>query len=143
MVRATHAVLMAEDGTIRIGDPTTEERIVAHFREVAEPEFECVMVGPDQSFRNVTRGAEGFLHAFADWFSPFDEFRIVVEETFDAGDDQVVDLVHQTGKTTRGGVEVETEGAAVWSFRGRALHRVEFHLDREAALRSAGLGEDP
>jgi hypothetical protein len=36
-------------------------------------------------------------------------------------------------------VEIETAGAAVWHVRGGRLHRVEFHLDREAALRAAGL----
>ncbi len=43
------------------------------------------------------------------------------------------------GRTKTGGVEVEAPGAAVWTVVDGRVRRVEFHLDREAALRSAGL----
>jgi hypothetical protein len=51
----------------------------------------------------------------------------------------VIDFVRQTAITARGGVPVETLGAGVWRFREGRLAQVEFHLDREEALRSAGL----
>jgi ketosteroid isomerase-like protein len=136
-VRAIHEVLMGPKGAIR--DAPEEVALIAEvLRQVAEPQFECAMIGPDESFQNVERGTEGFFSAWTDWLSPFEEFRIEVERTIDAGED-VVDLVRQVARTVRGGVPVETEGAAVWRFRSGRLQRVEFHLDRAAALRIAGL----
>jgi ketosteroid isomerase-like protein len=137
-LRAIHEVLMAEDGTIPAQSP---EQVLEILRDVAEPEFECRMIGPDVSFQREASGPEGFLSAWADWTSPFEDFRIEVEGIFDAGD-QVVDFVRQTARTKRGGVPIETRGAGVWTFREGRLASVEFHLDRERALRSAGLDPD-
>jgi ketosteroid isomerase-like protein len=134
-LKAIHEVLIGEDGAIATGSP---EQVLGVFREVAEPEFECRMVGPDLAFQGAEAGPEGFLRAWAEWLSPFEDYRIEVEETIDAGE-VLVDLVHQTARTKRGGVPVETRGAAVWRFRGGRLTGVEFHLDRETAFRSAGL----
>jgi hypothetical protein len=39
--------------------------------------------------------------------------------------------------TRHDAVEIEQPSAAVWKFRGDELYRVEFHLDRRAAERSA------
>jgi hypothetical protein len=36
---------------------------------------------------------------------------------------------------------VEAEGAVVFSFRAGKLARLEFHLDRERAMKAAGLAE--
>ena len=51
----------------------------------------------------------------------------------------MVSLVRLCGKTKTGGVDVEAAAAAVWTVVDGRLDRVEFHLDREAALRAAGL----
>jgi ketosteroid isomerase-like protein len=134
-LKAIHGVLMDEEGAIATGSP---EQVLEVFREVAEPEFTCRMVGPDLAFQGTEAGPEGFLRAWAEWLSPFEDYRIEVEETVEAGD-VLIDLVHQTARTKRGGVPVETRGAAVWRFHGGRLAGVEFHLDREAAFRSAGL----
>jgi ketosteroid isomerase-like protein len=50
-----------------------------------------------------------------------------------------VSLVKITGRTQTGGVELSQPAAAVWTVRGGKLARAEFHLDRERALRAAGL----
>jgi ketosteroid isomerase-like protein len=143
-LQAIHEVLMGDDGSI---PAESLEQVLELFRNVAEPDFVCRMVGPDLSFVGEEKGAEGFLKAWADWTSPFEEFRIEVERVIEAGD-HMIDFVRQTAVTKRGGVPVETLGAGVWMFREGRLSKVEFHLDREAALRSAGLdpalaGEEP
>jgi ketosteroid isomerase-like protein len=134
-LEAIHEVLIGADGSI---PAQSLEQVLDLFREVAEPEFVCRMVGPDLSFVGEEKGAEGFLKAWADWTSPFEEFRIEVERVIDAGS-HMIDFVRQTAVTKRGGVPVQTLGAGVWTFREGRLSRVEFHLDRDAALRSAGL----
>jgi ketosteroid isomerase-like protein len=51
----------------------------------------------------------------------------------------VVSLVAMSGRTKTGGVDVEAAAAAVWTVVDGRLQRVEFHLDRESAIRAAGL----
>jgi uncharacterized protein len=110
------------------------------FMELAEPEFEVVMVGPEYSSARLEEaGLDGFVAAWRDWTSAFESFRIEVEEMVDAGDN-VVSLVRQIGIPKGAHAEIETQGAAVWMIREGRLRRVEFHLDRNAALRAAGLG---
>ena len=132
---AIHEVLIGPDSLI---PAESLEQVLEVLREVAEPDFVCRMIGPDGQFVGEDTGPEGVLAAWGDWTSPFEEFRIVVERTIDAGE-HLVDLVRQTGLTTRGGVPIETKGAAVWTFREGRLARAEFHLDRAEALRAAGL----
>jgi len=60
------------------------------------------------------------------------------EEMIDAGD-QVVSLVAMKGTTRTGGAEISAPGAAVWTVVDGRVRRVEFHLDRNAALRAAGI----
>jgi ketosteroid isomerase-like protein len=98
-----------------------------------------VMVGPQYVGQAIERsGADGFREAWADWTSPFESFTVDLERTIGAGD-RVVSLVTMRGKTRTGGVAVEAPGAAVWTVVDGRLRRVEFHIDRESALRSAGL----
>ena len=113
---------------------TTDRRIRQTLAELAQPDFEVAMVGPGylpEAARPI--GLEGFREAWLDWTSPFESFRIEVERVIDAGD-RVVSLVRQIGRTKTGGVEIEASAAAVWTIRDGKLTRVEFHLDREAAL---------
>ncbi len=96
------------------------------------------MIAPDPAFRQDHRGPSGFVEGWGDWLSPFDTFRMEVDETIDRGD-QIVTLVRQFGTPAGGSIEVESVGAAIWFFEGGKLTRVEFHLDRETGLRAAGL----
>ena len=107
--------------------------------ELAEPDFAVVMVGPEYLGPAPERtGADGFREAWADWTSPFESYRIDVEQVIDGGD-QVVSLVSMHGKTKTGGVQIDAPAAAVWTVVEGRLRRVEFHLDRKLALRAAGL----
>jgi ketosteroid isomerase-like protein len=134
-LEAIHEVLIGPDGLI---PAESAEQVLEVLREIAEPDFICRMVGPDVSFVAEQSGPEGFIAAWGEWTSPFEEYRIEVERTIDAGDN-LVDFVRQTAVTTRGGVPVETRGAGVWTFRDGRLAKAEFHLDRERALEAAGL----
>lgn len=113
-------------------------RLESAIREVAGPDLECVMVAPDPAFKTEWRGVEGLLDAWADWLAPFERFWLEIEDVIESGD-VVVTLVRQHALPRGGGREVENAGAAVWTFEEGILSRVEFHLDREVALKSAGL----
>jgi uncharacterized protein len=138
VVEEIQVALTAEDVVAALeddGDP----RVRRLFMERAEPDFEIAMVGPEYvSARLEYTGLDGFTEAWRDWTSPFESYRIEVEEMIDAGD-QVVTLVAMTGRTRTGGAEITAPGAAVWTVRDGRVRRVEFHLDRNAALRAAGI----
>jgi ketosteroid isomerase-like protein len=122
-----------------LDDAQADARVRRMFMELAEPDFEVVMVGPDYvSTQLEFNGLDGFRDAWRDWISPFEAYRIEVEEMIDAGD-RVVSLVAMTGTTRTGGAEITAPGAAVWTVVDRWVRRGEFHIDRAAALRAAGL----
>jgi ketosteroid isomerase-like protein len=105
---------------------------------VAAPDLVSVMIGPDQSFRVEYRGVAGLIEGWRDWLSPYESFRLEVEDLIES-DDVLVTCVRQFGTPVGGGPEVEAAGAAVWWLRDGRLVRIEFNLNREAALRAAGL----
>jgi ketosteroid isomerase-like protein len=109
-------------------------------REVAHPDVECLMVGPDGVFATEAHGIQGFIDVWFDWLSPFERWRPEIEDVIESGD-RLVTLVRQFATPKGSAVEVENAGGAIWFVRDSRLVRVEFHLDRDLALRAAGLTE--
>lgn len=141
VVEQIQNALGMDDVVAAIDDDQREARVRQTLMELAEPDFEVVMVGPAYLGATIeTSGADGFREAWTDWTSPFESYRIDLERMIDTGD-QVVSLVTMCGRTRTGGVEVEAPGAAVWTVVDGRLHRVEFHLDRQVAMRAAGVAE--
>jgi len=125
---------LAPDNTMAI------ERLTSAIESIASPDLESVMVGPDVSFRAEYRGVSGLIEGWSDWLSPYESFRMEVEDLIESRD-VLVTCVRQFGTPMGGGPELEAESAAVWWLRDNRLVRVEFHLDRDAAMRAAGLAE--
>jgi len=129
---------LTDDDVVAALEDDADQRISRLFMELAEPEFEVSMVGPGYNPATLDHtGLDGFVAAWRDWTSAFESYRIEVEEMIDAGD-KVVSLVAMTS-TVRGGGEISSPGAAVWTIVDGRVRRVEFHLDRDAALKAAGL----
>jgi len=138
MVEEIQEALTASDVVTALEDDA-DQRIPRLFMELAEPDFEVSMVGPQYAPATLDfTGLDGFVEAWTDWTSAYESFRIEIDEMVDAGD-IVVSLVRQIGILKGGDAEIETTGAAVWMIREGRLRRVEFHLDRATALRAAGL----
>ena len=74
------------------------------------------MVGPTYlSTQLEFSGLDGFREAWTDWTSPFERYRIELEEMIDAGD-RVVSLVHHDGHDDdRAASRSRHAGAAVWT----------------------------
>ena len=141
MVEEIQEVLTGDDVVAALNDQANQKARRV-FMELAEPEFEVAMVGPGYSSARLDYvGLDGFIAAWRDWTSAYESFRIDVDEMVDAGD-KVVSLVRQIGIPKGAHAEIETQGAAVWTIREGRLRRVEFHLDRAAALHAAGLEPD-
>jgi uncharacterized protein len=72
------------------------------------------------------------------WLSSWQEWRVEPED-FIASGDHVVVLCRYTGRGRGSGVDVDTHGAHLWTFReGRAI-RLKIFSSRERALEAAGL----
>ncbi len=103
---------------------------------IYDPEVEFVSlegVGP-----NVSHGLAEMSAAWRDVLSAYGRFRSELGEIFDAGDKVVVFIVaHFTVKGSD--TELTTRTAAVWTMRNGKAVRLALYLDREQALRDAGL----
>jgi ketosteroid isomerase-like protein len=113
------------------------ERLRRTLSGLAGDDLVIEMVG-DQQFRQEFHGIDGFIEGWRDWAETFESFRVEIDDVLESGP-HLVTLVRQIGRPRGSAAEMQNEGAAIWTFDGERLVRVEFHLDREMAMRSAGL----
>jgi ketosteroid isomerase-like protein len=106
--------------------------------EMATDDLEIAMIGPG-GFTGSFSGVEGFESAWRDWLGPFASYRIEQNRDYRLGDDVAVFFARQVGIPKGGSNPIEHEAASVFFFRDGKVRRIEFHLDRASALRSAGL----
>jgi ketosteroid isomerase-like protein len=111
--------------------------------EVVSPELEVEFTGAvSGGTGGQFRGTEGLLEGWRDWLEPWDSYRIHFDEVIDAGEN-VVTFATVRARTSRYGVEVEHAPAAVWTIRDGNLVAVTFFLERDKALKFAGLDQQP
>lgn len=85
-------------------------------------------------------GHAGVLEAFALWPEQWDDFRIEILRTFEAGD-QVVVTTDQSGRSKDSGIEVATQFTFVFRLRDRKVIEWLIFMREPEALEAAGLGE--
>ena len=89
---------------------------------------------------DVYLGAEGIGRFLRGWLKEWTDFSMTAEDFTEAGDSVVVTQRQQAvGKAS--GAPVEMAFFAVWTFRGRAVIRIEHFRNREETLEAAGLSE--
>lgn len=104
------------------------------------PEFEFIPP-PMLPEGDVYRGPEGLRQIWQTWSSAFENFRVEIEETIDAGD-QVIVMAAVAGTGTGTGLEVSSPSFAwVWSYEGDTVVRMEAMPNRATALEAVGLSE--
>ena len=92
---------------------------------------------PDPGAYSVGREALGALTAFLD---SFEEFKIGVDQIFDAGDSVVAfSWIRARGRAS--GADVDAKVGCVFTLRGGKIVRYELMGDRREALEAAGLRE--
>jgi ketosteroid isomerase-like protein len=116
------------------------EVMASVLEENAHPDYTTVMVAkavpPTEYF-----GVEGFRQALTDWISPYEDFRLEIDEVI-TQDDALVFLVHQVGTTKHGGVDVEVQSASVWALLDGKIRQTTFYLDQREALEAVGIDPD-
>jgi ketosteroid isomerase-like protein len=105
-------------------------------RHNAHPDYVTLMVS--EAVSQDYPGVEGFREAWSDWMSPYEHFRVELDEVLTL-EDRLVFSVRQIAKTRHSEVEVETPSAAVWWFEDGQIRQAAFYLDRQAGLQAAGI----
>jgi ketosteroid isomerase-like protein len=95
---------------------------------------------PEQPDAGVHHGREGFLEAVEQFTGGFEDFRFLVDEIFDHGD-QVITYNRTFGRGESSGATFEQRGACVWTLRNGSIVRVEWFGTRREALKAVGLEE--
>lgn len=142
IVRELGNLMAAEDAVTRMDDPALLEESVEAVRQVAAPDFVFALVTPAAvgGTRAEYPGVEGFLDGWHDWLAVFESFQVEIGEHIEAGD-KVVSMARTRAVPKGTTAAIEGTVAAVFTFDGDQLSRLEFNLDQEAALRTLGLSE--
>ena len=76
-----------------------------------------------------------------DWIDTFDQFKVEPVEVIDAGPDQVVAVIRNSGRAKLSGVEADLTFAVVYTLRDGKVARGSEYWTKEQALEAAGLRE--
>jgi ketosteroid isomerase-like protein len=85
----------------------------------------------------IYHGREGVAQSVSKWAGTWDEFRMEVAEVLDAGGQDVLVILRQSGRGRGSGVPVEGDMGWMYSLRGREIVSVRLLADPDAALRAA------
>jgi ketosteroid isomerase-like protein len=88
--------------------------------------------------RQTYEGPEGTREFLTDWVGAWLDWRLEVRELIDAGDD-VVAILHQSGRSKTTGLEVDMDFAQVWTIKDGKQTRMRMYADPDEALRAVGL----
>jgi ketosteroid isomerase-like protein len=136
------APFQGSDLVLVFGNEGATRGIRQALEEVAAPDLVTLMIGADRGLTGTFHGVDGFIEGWADYCQTFKQLRTEITELAEVQPDVVYAETRQIGVTATAGVELEYQAAAVFRFADGALQQAEFHLDRDAARRVAGLEPD-
>jgi ketosteroid isomerase-like protein len=110
--------------------------------EIASPDLVTLMIGAERGLTGTFHGRDGFIEAWRDFVSTFRTLRQEILDMTEVKPDVVLTETRQVGTTATAGVEIENNPAAIFRFGDGQLQQAEFHLDREAARKAAGLAAE-
>lgn len=84
-------------------------------------------------------GIEGGRLFIREWTAAFDDWTIEIEAIHDAGDDRVVGIARQRGRSKSAGVPVDMRYAQVFTIRNGKQVRMEMYDEPNYALKAVGL----
>jgi ketosteroid isomerase-like protein len=89
----------------------------------------------------IYRGPEGLREVFRELYEAWDGLELRLDESIDAGDENVIGVVTASGRGRTSGIEVKQTQAAVWTFSKAKIVRVVWFSTRTEALEAVGLAE--
>jgi ketosteroid isomerase-like protein len=100
-------------------------------REIFHPEMTAETFGMGEPIRS--ESYDGFIDNMREWLSTWERpLRIEAEDFIQAGD-RILVLIHWSGRGKGSGVEIEGQGAHLWTFREGRVVNHETYRDRGTA----------
>jgi ketosteroid isomerase-like protein len=91
--------------------------------------------------RGPIRGRAELRAYWQDWIDTFDDFKVEPLEVIDAGPDQIVAVLRNTGRAKLSGVEADLTFAVVYTLCDGKVARGREYWTKVQALEAAGLSE--
>jgi ketosteroid isomerase-like protein len=95
-------------------------------------------IGP---FAGTYRGRDGMVGFWEELREAFEEFAPEALEFTEIGSDRVITLDVVRGRGKGSGIEIEAQGAMLWSFRDGKIAHAKMFQTKDEALQAAGLPE--
>jgi ketosteroid isomerase-like protein len=112
----------------------------AEMREYLDPDVVWFGTRGGLDAQRVIRGPDAFLEYLREVEEPWERFEVEIERLIEVGD-AVVAFMRETAQASHGNLDVQNETAAILKVRKRKIVEVRGYLDRDEALRAAGLEE--
>ena len=133
--------LAADDGDL--GEMVEMARkLAAVVGPYAATEFKCLLVPLPPTPPVSYPGVGGIERGWREFGEGFGSVRAELE-SIDESESALVMFVRQSVVTAHGGVEMSQPGTLVVAVEGEHVKNVQFHLDRELAIRAGGLTAGP
>jgi ketosteroid isomerase-like protein len=104
-----------------------------------EIEWHATVGGVDEG--RVARGHHEVAQGFLDYFEVWERIELRAEDFIDVGGEEVVVFFHEVAKGRKSGIVVETDTGTINTVRDGKIVRVRSYMDRDEALRAAGLSD--
>jgi ketosteroid isomerase-like protein len=95
-------------------------------------------IGP---FAGTYQGRDGMVLFWEELREAFEEFTPEALEFIEIGSDEVITLDVVRGRGKGSGIDIEAQGAMLWTFRDGKIARAKMFQTKEEALQAAGLAE--
>src|SRR5688572_2705063 len=125
-----------DDLVAAVEDPDWIERARVALAALFTDDFEFVTVQQSVGMPGPGRGVEGFFTAYRAYAEMWESYSLEPERFVEIGDKVVVEA-KIAGTTRRGGVPLQQQVAAVYSFEGGKISRIEEFSDVSSAHAAA------
>jgi ketosteroid isomerase-like protein len=126
-----------DDLVAAVNDPDWIERVRSALGRMLTEDFEFVTVRQSVGFPGARKGVEGFFSAYRSYAEMWESYTLVPERFVEVGDKVIVEA-KISGTTRTGGVHLEQDVAAVYTFEGGRIRRIEEFSDVASAHAAAG-----
>jgi ketosteroid isomerase-like protein len=109
--------------------------------EWAQPDIEYSQVG-DGPAPGTWKGLAEMAEAVRNWFSAWEDFRMVAEEYREVDRDRVLVLAQQLGRGKRSGLEMKSQAASLFEMRGGKVTRLIHYTSHNYAFADLGLAPE-
>ena len=125
-----------DDLVAAIEDPEWVEQARDALAPLLAPDFEFVTVSQSVGMPGARKGVEGFFAAYRTYAEMWESYSVKPERFVELGDKVVVEA-KISGTTRTGGVPLEQAVAAVYTFEGGRIRRIEEFSDVASAHAAA------